>query len=226
MRYVNEQTHGNNGPDPLIVRKIALVAYQEPIRELRVSFLWESLAEEMISDSPFHSDLDPLTAPMSMLEIKPEEQLKSSLWNYLTSLRHFRDRHENERTSMLSRIDSVQQSEDDVRHVFDRLSAQAPINLSLPTFRSYLPRMPDPTAESLVQLIFRPERADADFGDVFGLEVKSLGSCMFDNLTWRIAHLVAFLVLWLKDENSLCLIWRMIIHRLRQNWQCNQPLVG
>lgn len=226
MRYMCDAVHGYERPDQQMVREIGFVAYQEPIRELRLSFLWESLAEEMISDSPFHSDLDPLTAPVWLMDLRPEEQTNASVSNYLTSLRHIRDRYDSDGQPLLSRSDSVSQSESEVRNVFDRLSGQVPMNLSLPTFRSYLPRLSESVAEYLVDEIFRNSEAIvAESGESFGLESKSLGSCAYDNVTWRISHVVAFLVVWLKDSDSLCLIWRLILHRLRKSWESNQPLI-
>lgn len=190
--------------------------------------MWESLSEELINDSPFHSDLDPVTAPVWVLELRTEERLNSSLWNYMQTLQNFREKGEDDTIPLLNRLDNgAEETESDARHVFDRLSGQGAVNLTLPTFQSYLPRISVHAVRSLVDLIFQPNREEVVLETESHLsDFKRFKSCNFDNLTWRIVHVITFVHVSLKDLDSVALIWRDVIHRLRKYWESGQRLPG
>jgi hypothetical protein len=204
------------------------VSYEEPIRELRLSFLWESLSEELINDSPFHSDLDPLTAPVWLLELRTEEKLNSSLWSYLQTLQEMAGRSQSDTSPLLNRLqEKSEESESEVRSVLDKLSGQTPLTLTLPSFQSYLPRIPEPVVKFLVSLIFSPEdERSVPEPDHFLKELKWIKSCKFDNLTWRMVHVISFVSASTSDGDSIVLLWRDLIHELRQNWESGHLLPG
>ena len=146
---------------------------------MRLSFLWESLSEELINDSPFHSDLDSLTAPVWILDLRMQENLNSSLWSYLNTLQNFSEKHDHDKEPLLTRLESsAEQTDSEVRNVFDRLSNQGAVILTLPTFQSYLPRISESLVESLVDLIFLSGQDDLKSEpESFLREFKKMKSC-------------------------------------------------
>ena len=203
-----------------VCRGIPLQIPGEPMRELRLSFLWQSLSEEMIHDSPFHSDLDPLAAPVWLVDVTPDERLSASLSGSLRSLTHMSDKFHSETSAILNRVAVVE--ENDVRDILDRLTGPASVGLTLPSFQSYLPRVSEQTVEALLDMCFSPSASEAK-EETFAADIKS---CSPDGLTWRLAHALSYVCSSSGDPDSLALLWKEIVDRLRHHWDTSRQLPG
>lgn len=205
-------------------RSIDLLCYDEPIREIRMSHMWENLSEELINESPFHSDLDPRHAPVWMLELKLNDKMESSLWSYFSSLMALNQKHGGLKSALLSRLENSD-SETDVKNVLDRLSGHVPVAFNLPAFQTFLPRISNAFLFSLIESIFEP-RDNNELAREEGQANDGLKSCPYDNLTWRVSHAVASVCANYRDFDSVVLLWKEIVNRLRFYWENNEPLPG
>lgn len=223
------QHHPIDAEDPPrdISSVLDFVAYRDPVLDLRLFTTWDSLSEELVSDSQFHSDLDPMQAPFWSVRVTFDDpvQLSSSLSETLGSFFSL-SRRQNCRKQILGGL--IQEIEEDeaekeVRQALDRISNQNTLSLNLPQIklpkRSFL--IPQNIVSSLLSYIFEdPSVAEAmnDF--------RHFKSAPFDSLSWRIVHVLTFVFSSYKDLSTLAIFWKEIINELRRFWENSLPLPG
>lgn len=206
---------------------IDFVAYRDPIVDLRLFTSWNTLSEELVSDSQFHSDFDPSQAPICSVRVTFDDpsQLSSSLSETLNgfySLSLGSNRNKQILGGLIQEIEESE-AENEVRQALDRLSNQNTLSLNLPQIkipkRSFI--IPQNIVSSLLSYIFEEQ-------SISGLKIdfRPYKSAQFDSLSWRIVHVLTFVYSSYKDLSTLAIFWKEIINELRRFWESSIPLPG
>lgn len=217
-----------------VVQSIDLVAYQDPISELQLSTSWPSLSEELVADSPFHSDLDPLNAPKWSVRLVARDNSCSTAMYDLMSGFYNLSNHPNKNLQILGKlIEDLEDRDNDleVRQALDRMS-NPNLSMTLPQIGPVRPsskwKMPESVRDTLIKYIFETFREEVEEDDVHELlkETRSYKSCPYNGLTWRMILALAYVNATYKDLASVAYIWREIISELRSYWEKCSPLPG
>lgn len=215
-------------PSKEISKTIDFVAYRDPVLDLRLFTTWDSLSEELVSDSQFHSDLDPTEAPIWSARVTFDDpsQLYSSMSETLGpffALSHRADRNKQILGGLIRDIEE-NEAENEVRLALDRISNHNTLSLNLPQIklqkRSFV--IPQNIVSSLLSYIFEepscPIESTTDY--------RPYKSAPYDSLSWRIVHVLTFVYSSYKDLSTLAIFWKEIINELRRFWENSIPLPG
>lgn len=214
-------------PPKNISSVIDFVAYRDPILDLRLFTSWDTLSEELVSDSQFHSDFDPSQAPNWSIRVTFDDpsQLSSSMNETLNSFYSLSVRPNRNKQILGGLIQEIEEDEveNEVRQALDRLSNQNSLSLNLPQIklpkRSFI--IPQNIVSSLLSYIFEePSKSESK------TDFRQYKSAPFDSLSWRIVHVLTFVYSSYKDLSTLAIFWKEIVNELRRFWESSVPLPG
>lgn len=218
-------------PSLEVSQAIDIVAYQDPLSELHLSASWPSMSEELIADSQFHSDLDPLQAPNWTLYIKRSEKVSTSLQESLLGFFNLSNCPVKDHQILGKLIEDLEDKENDleVRQALDRMSNPS-LSINLPQLGqvrgNWKWRVPQAVRTTLLKYIFEDSNQQHNDDDISDLlkDFRTFKSCKFDGLAWRIVLTLAYVNAAFKDMASLAFMWREIISELRKFWEKCQQL--
>ena len=227
-----------------VSRMIDFVAYSEPLSEIQLCHSWKSLSEELITDSPFHSDLNYHEAPFWSIRISSSNDFKSSLSDLLTKFLNL-TRSRSKDQQILTQL--MQESEDretdlEVKSALDRLtnpslSLNIPLNFKMTRNQN----VPQNVVSCLLGYIFespfgsdglnesmdqKKMRKILDESGFILKDFKAFKSAPFDSICWRMIHVLAFVNSATESPLTLAIFWKEIINELRNFWESSQCLPG
>ncbi|KAI1298448.1 Rab3 GTPase-activating protein catalytic subunit [Halotydeus destructor] len=71
-------------PPAEVTQTVASVSHEEPSKEYHLCATWPPMSEELVSDSPFYSDLDSLHAPKWTVRVRIEDSSSQLLYEDIT----------------------------------------------------------------------------------------------------------------------------------------------
>ena len=213
-----------------VVQTVDFESYEEPCKVLYVSSLWTSLTEEVVSESAFHSDLDPSSSPDMVIKIESCHSLKTSIQEYLMSITSILRPNKHALKLHQKIMNGIQGDRDDVLQVLDRLAASSSSGVE-----DYFTGPVKTLTSQLASYVFQFDDHKDMRGDNqtescnlgnYLTNFKPFKSAPFDSITWRIIHALMFAQVSLPDPPALTFLWREIIQRLRIYWESGQSIPG
>lgn len=205
----------------------------EPILAVQVFSSWETVSEQVVSESPNHSDLDPRYAHKWTIRVLKKDNVVHSLSFNLRQLMSFGFGPAG-KISVLSLVreyyaNQEPNNENEVRAALDRLARPTGLNVSIPQIEVLAGNrnlISQAVVSSLLHAIFDREVIDhPPFpSESFILTDKSFKSAPFESLTWRICHVISFISFHFKSKSILAIFWKEIIDELRSRWEAGQSL--
>lgn len=231
-----------SGDDPPVdvSRMIDFVSYDDPLTEIQLCHSWKSLSEELISDSPFHSDLNPHDAPFWSVRIITKDNFNSSMNDLLCRFYQLSIGSSKDQQILGQLMVEIEEkdSESEVKQALDRLSNPS-LSLNIPQLVKSRPVVPQNVVSSLLGYIFEPQNdADSQSPDAKKMrkildesgfvlsDFKSFKSAPFDSICWRIIHVISFINSSFKDVLIVAIFWKEIINELRRLWESSTILPG
>lgn len=226
---------------PIGIRNVAKL-YADPLKQLQLATTWPSIAEELITDNEYHSDLHPRSAPrwsLRALFLEQSSKQSAKLCHTTEWLRAFIALRYQYKTKSLQSCgqqqlnDDADASEMNVRSALDRLSS--PSNqLSNQLFnvqKNVLGQLEKnffaiagsklTNVEDTMKFVFEQieEPTKEEDSKCAQLKSSSLGS-----LSWRIAILLANTFAEQHDIATVSVIWNAFVEKLRSHWQSSTLL--
>ncbi|OTF81395.1 hypothetical protein BLA29_006082, partial [Euroglyphus maynei] len=227
--------------------------FGDPLTQWQLATTWPSVAEELITDNAYHSDLQPRNAPRWSLRSLFNEENVQLYCRYVELFRLFiqlgsRSSNNNPLLNLLLRkTDNQQQQQDeqDIRQALDRLSTSTSLkttNTFLVTsqFLSDLMSMavgtgsrqiPSEYIEAFVENLFDDndddrEKLDKDTKPDVDDEdqLGNLKSASCDSLSYRLANLVVNIYGQTRQPHNLAQLWKFFLQKLRNHWISGRPL--
>ncbi|XP_074597840.1 RAB3 GTPase activating protein subunit 1 [Brevipalpus obovatus] len=187
-----------------------------PIDEIHLSASWNDLAEEMISDSLHHSNLDSMNAPRWSARAAFKDLFAKDLILSLEQLL-LTARSSKYADQVLGHYSAHQEErESEARAALDKLTG--PPSLTLPQIKtSSRWYVSDDLRAGIIKFLFgKPDLNDSSeaINSIFK-DYRGFKSSPFNNLTWRLAVLFYHL----RDFRSVAYMWSEIIKELRDHWE-------
>ncbi|UXI22605.1 methylglutaconyl-CoA hydratase-like [Sarcoptes scabiei] len=202
----------------------------DPCEQIQLATTWPLIAEELITDNAYHTDLQPENAPKWSVRALFMESNKSHRFCWIVKIFQLFLRLTNNHQSIMSFL-SEEQIKNDVRPALDRLSSSTvplPINANQlinsvsnmvlsETFHS------DPSEiENLVKKIF--QKGNDLNTENEKKQWRQLKSTWFDSLPWRLVNLCSNLYFENQQISILARVWKFFVLNLREHWQNGQSL--
>lgn len=207
--------------------------FSEPVLAVQVFSSWETVSEQVVSESPNHSDLDPRYAPKWTVRVLKRDNVIHALSFNLRQLLSFGNGPAG-KVSVLGLVREYYASqggsdEKEAKAALDRLARPTGISVSIPqidVLAGNRTLISQSVVSSLLHAIFESQHVDqtGSAGDSFLLTDKSFKSAPFDSLTWRICHVISFISFHYKSKSILAIFWKEIIDELRSRWESGHQL--
>lgn len=206
----------------------------DPILAIQVFSSWDTVSEQVVSESPNHSDLDPRYAHKWTVRVLKKDKAVHSLSFNLRQMLSFAHGPAGN-VSVLSLVReyySTQQSNNDneAKAALDRLARPT---VSMPQIDAVLTNLNNRTlisqslVSSLLHAIFERtsiEESTSLLGTSNTLTERVFKSAPFDSLTWRICHVISFISFHFKSKSIIAIFWKEIINELRSRWENGETL--
>lgn len=186
--------------------------------------IWPSVAEELIVDNAYHSDLNPHFAPKwslsSSFKLRPSENLLL-VSNLLSKFVELKQRYKATR-SLTS--EDISNESVDARAAFDRLTDTSPFGNVSQLLNPIKQALNTPNGkEEFFCKIIDDIFTDATFDDpckslLAPLGVQALKSAPYGSLSWRISLLISNVLLQSSGTRLIGQIWSTFVRQLRNHW--------
>jgi Rab3 GTPase-activating protein catalytic subunit len=222
MIYSNHPLDWEDFPKE-VVQTIDFETYEEPCKILYMTSLWTGFTEEVISESPHHSDLDPTNSPDMVIKVESTPSLKTSVQEYMLAITSIIRPNTHSLKLHQKIMNGIQGDRDDVLQVLDRLAAPSS-GVDADFFTAPVKTLTSQLAAYVFQ--YNSDSRTAEDDSPFLKEYKPFKSCPFNSLTWRIIHALMFAQVSLPDPPALSFVWRETVQRLRKHWEGGQNIPG
>ncbi|KAI2811299.1 Rab3 GTPase-activating protein catalytic subunit [Blomia tropicalis] len=209
--------------------------YSDPLKQLQLATTWPIVAEELITDNSYHTDLHPRNAPRwSLRALFSEQNAQTNKLCHMTEwLRTFIHLRYQYKLTLLQKCsyttnDANDQSEMDVRSALDRLTNTSPNSL-LHASRNVFGQLEKnffsfdsnlSNANDMVRFAFSEVQFDIQAEEKY---CGSLKSAPIGSLSWRISCLLANSFAQQQQIATVAVLWNYFVEKLRSHWEeCNE----
>ncbi|RWS12763.1 Rab3 GTPase-activating protein catalytic subunit-like protein, partial [Dinothrombium tinctorium] len=209
------------------LNQLKIKCNQEPLLELQLSTTWPSLSEQVVSDSEYYSDLNPLHAPQWTCRLICKEAVSSNLSDALFSFIHIKNSWSEKDTILGKVIISCEEKESEleVKQALNKLAN--PLSLSLPSFTPKLKlHQSQNLSKEIVSFIFDQNvKKDDKVAELF-YDFRSFKSSPYNGLVWRLAVVLCQVYYTYRDLALIAYIWKDLINELRRYWESCSTIEG
>lgn len=210
----------------LFCNKLPWGCSKEPVYELLLSTFWPNLSEEIVVDSPVHSDLEPLQAPNWSLRVIFKDRntfyLSDSIGQFLDLKKTKQSKEQ-----ILGKLFADIQADEagiEIKQAFNKLTN--PLYIPIPQFQflSNWDRSQWIKEKCLSNIFSSKTDESHDQSEINHKEFKSLKSAPLGSLTWLIAMTICNVYNTYKELADIAFLWKEIIVQLRNRWEDVQLL--
>ena len=200
----------------------------DPLFHFQLATIWPSVAEELVVDNAYHSDLKPFSAPRWSLRAafnNHETHLFCNTTLILKNILKLKTQY-NSHDSLFFDSDKEETEDRDARAAFERLTKTSP---SIPVTQILNQIRQSLSTSTTNQELFSVIIDEYVFGsyvledsnkELFeSLNLNTLKAAPFGSLGWRICLLIGNVLLQTNNIFSAGHIWKFFLGKIRQHWQ-------
>lgn len=200
-------------------KQLPFYCSKEPISQIQLATTWPYLSEEVVVDSPVHSDLDPMQAPL--WNVRAVFNRDASLCALSTSIASFLSLKKSWASNqqilgkLINNVD-ISDAEAEIKNALNKLANPYPINsinLGLPQFNK-IKWSHEELKELCINYIFKSTIEGTNSDDL-----RTLKTAPVDTLTWKIALTIFIIYAKFREIGDVAHLWKEILCELRTYWE-------